>query len=746
MENKEPNKHSILNFYGVAGIGKTALRYKLIEELKDADEDAKLASIDFKTWKNPNIEDSIYWLRKEFKDISKNKIEFPVFDIGYAALWKKKRPQIELNEESFPLWKELGPVAEIIGSIFDVSSAGLLPKIAKYIDRADKAVSDRSTKRSSAVLREYLDMEAHEMEDYLPALFAEDIKNYWEDYNYKIVLFFDSYERQWDRNYNEATMFIEDEWIRLLIKKLPEAIFVTCGQEKIRWEEQDSFWGDILEQHKLGDLPDDEIEKIIRNRNVKNEPVINAIKIGSKGVPLAANVAVDDYFRIRREENRESAPDEFGTTPDSIYIKFIEHRNSGEIKTLRLLSIANIWNRDIYEKLLAQFPTGYSIEFPPDLVHYSCVEMIAGKSDESERQFTIHELLRKCVYENLEKNKPDYLTDIHKFLFEYYIYLLKEIDIKNITDEQKNGLAEGFYHGKYVIESEKFSGLLNGLFYKFHAGAQWKVISDIYSEAIGFFINKFGKENYHVALALNNLALSLGSQGRYKKAEPLYKDAIAIYKKALREDHPYCAAALNNLALLYLSQDRYEEAEPLFIESLEIKKKAQLEEHPDYAKTLNNLAALYDSQDRYRESEPLYIKSLEIQKKALGDDHPDYASTLNNLALLYGSQGRHEEAEPLYIKSLEINRKTLGDNHPEFAITLGNLAMLYKERGKYNNAENGLKNALEIFENKLGPEHPHVATTLKHLSILYDKMGREEESAECLARAQAIRQKLGETE
>jgi tetratricopeptide (TPR) repeat protein len=738
VKTKKPDEHNALMYYGLAGIGKTALRYRLIEELKHIDDSSRWAFIDFKDY--VDTEDALFKIRRGFKQKYKD-MQFPAFDIGYAIYWSKHKSQIKLDKNVFPLWEPLAFLGKILDKLSGIPIVELSMQILKHIEKADEHLYNWFQKRGSKLLRSLPYLEESELREYLPILFSDDLVNYWEGYNYKTVILFDSYEKLWRKGLTEGTVFSNDEWIRTLVQKIPQTLFVFFGQERLRWEENEPFWKDVLVQMKLGNMVDTDIEEIIRNRGLVNEAVIKAIAQGSKGVPFAADVAADNYFRIKKENKREPVPADFEKTTDKIYRGFIEPRESSEIKALKLLSAANSWGKDIFDLLLKKFPTGYSLEYPPDLVKYSCVELIRDDADDYNKIYALHELMRKCIDENFEKDKPSYLKDIHNFLFGHYNAQLEDLEPKNIMEGHKTALREAFYHAAQSLPPDELLGWFIKAEDVFDRGAQWTLLTALYEDIKAILEGKLGPDHPDVPTILSNLANLYQSQGIYAEAEPRYKRALEITEKALGPDHPDVAATLNNLAKLYRSLGKYAEAEPLCKRSLEITEKALGPDHPDLATILNNLAALHESRGRYAEAEPLYKRSLEINEKALGPHHPSVGTMLNNLAELYKSQGRYAEAEPLCKRALEIREKALGPDHPDVGGTLNNLASLYESQGRYTEAEPLCKRALDIREKALGSDHPDVAGTLNNLANLCKYQGKYAEAEHLYKRDLEITEK-----
>ena len=54
----------------------------------------------------------------------------------------------------------------------------------------------------------------------------------------------------------KVLLVIEDEWIRDYILQFNDVcvLNVICGREKINWSSEEPEWGQVVEQHLIGEL------------------------------------------------------------------------------------------------------------------------------------------------------------------------------------------------------------------------------------------------------------------------------------------------------------------------------------------------------------------------------------------------------------------------------------------------------------------------------------------------------------
>jgi tetratricopeptide (TPR) repeat protein len=723
---RSDNPHVIV-YYGVGGVGKTSLRRKLCETL-GSDPGAVYSVVDFDIPAHRGQEMALSVLRREFR--SRYKVPFNTFDIAYAVHWQKVKPDVALQKETFPFWEEGAIVADLVTLLGDVPAVGWIPKLAKIAGKGSRLVEQWWTKRGSEELRGLPALDAVQIAERLPMFWAADVRDYLTTKGVRGVVFLDTYEALNEGERSEGKLLQHDAWVRELVAQLPDVLWVICGREKLRWAEMDPEWEACLDQHLVGNLAVGDAEQFLVSCGIADPAIRAAIVEGSQGLPYYLDLAVDTYLQIAEAARRAPVSSDFARTPTDVFARFLRHLTQPEVETLKLLSIPRFWTRELFELLVKEFQTGYPITAFNDLCRFSFISEDAARGN-----WSMHQLMRQSL---LGQAAPDLVNRVHRLLFEHYDGRLKVIDIKAVTDRQKEALAEAFYHGRALLQVQEFFRWFLKPAEGFEQAAQWRLLVSLYEQVGKDLEGKLGVGHPDVAECLTFLAGLLYAQSKYAEAEPLFRRALAIREKALGPEHPTFAESLNNLAVLLDRRGKYAEAEPLSRRALAIKEKALGAERHEVAVSLNNLACLLDNLGKYAEAELLFRRALAVSEKALGLDHANVAVSLNNLAKLLASLGRYAEAEPLFRRALAIKEKALGLGHPDVAWILNNLAVLLCKQGKYVEAETLARRALVICEETLGPEHLGFARSLNSLARLLTAQGQLAEAESLHLRALAI--------
>ena len=607
-------------------------------------------------------------------------------------------------------------------------------------------------------------LEPNKIEEFLPGIFATDFFEYLGK-TPKVYIFINSYEAPWESKKSKGNFHEKDKWIRnKVIPNMPGLSWVICGREKLPEDfEYDPVWEMSLEQHQVDKLSKKYSDKFLEGCGIENKDIRDIIIKASDGVLYYLNLSVDTYEMIKTCKKRQPIPEDFGKTQHEIFKKFVNCLDADEIRVLKVLSVPNFWDLDLFKMLIwAEFDTRYSAantEYPvtntgyPETAFSELTKFSFIKKDAGER-YLIHALMRKNLQEsqNADDRKP-----IHQFLLEHYSKKLKDLKIEAISQKHEVALIEAFYHAKEVFEAEDLFNWFISVSEPFYRATFWQLIIPPYEEILIILKEKLGQEHPSVATTLNNLAELYESKGDYEKALTLYMQSLEIRENVLGPQHQSVAATLKNLAELYENMGDYvattlnnlaefyknmgdDEKTILFYKrSLQISESVLGPKHPSIVPTLNNLAGLYRNIEDYETALPLYIQSFEISENVLGPEHPSVATILNNLAELYKIMGDYEKALLLYKRTLEIRETTFGPQHPYVATTLNNLALLYESLGYYEEALSLYMRDLKISENVLGPQHPSVAVTLNNLAALYYNMGNYEKALPLYKRSLKIR-------
>jgi len=731
--------YRVLVYYGVGGIGKTALRRHLGERLDEQDADVRWAVVDFEAASNRAPENALFVMRNELK--RKYGFRFPLFDLAYAEFWMRRNPQVPMAQSAMAGLEEGDVLMDLLLAVEDVPGLGLLTKIPKAVSSLGGHLRTWWLKQGQAALRELPGLEPDEILDRLPLFWAEDLGNALAVTGEPVVLFLDTYEALWEGRRMEHLRFSVDAWIREWVLQLPGVLWVVGGREKVAWAELDPDWADALEQHLVGALSDDDARHFLTHAGVTDKAVQEVLIAGAEGVPFYLDLGVETYERLVAG-GRTPGPDDFARAPREVLDRFIKYLSLSERETLKVLSAARIWDRSLFEKLVATFQTGYPATAFAELCGFSFIEAVPTEADLEQSWWTMHALMRQGL---LEHGDFDLITRAHGFLLSHYEMILDAADSRAVTEQDRQALVEAFYHAEQVMAPEELFSWYADPYEVFYQAAQWRALIPLQEKLLVLAEAHYGADQVEIADLLNGMAGLYQAQGRYAEAEPLYVRGLSIYEQHLDPDDLETTSLLNNLGLLYSTQGRYAEAEQLYLRNLSICEKHLAPDDLEVAMLLNNLAYLYREQGRYAETEALMLRSLSICEKHLGPDDLDVAMSLNNLAEVYRIQGRYAEVEPLFMRALSIVEQHLGPDHPDTAKLLSNLGLLYSTQGRYAEAEPLILQSLAITEKQLGSDHPTVATMLNNLADLYRAQGRSGEVEALMMRSLSIiEQHLGQ--
>jgi len=768
------DKPLVLVFHGGAGTGKSRLRRELVKLVDSrqhtADRAVATATLDFDVPVHRQPEAALLALRNSLSEAGQ--VRFPSFDIAYAYSWQKAHPETPLRgkpgtvpqsasvelgagQSPFSAESDLMPLLEpgsLLSRLLDDSGKlpviGLIPKVSALVDsRQHSAYRDWWTERGERELEDLPQMEPGAIVECLPKLWASDLREFIVHRSSFIVgrsavLFIDSYEKLWGigdegrrtRDEGQKT----DAWVRELVKQLPEVLWVISGRQKLRWEEVEKEWADILSQHELGPLPEKSARQFLSGCGITNEPMRDAIAKGSQGLPHYLNLAVDTFQEIEQAGQRAGPVQslfsgaESSDSPEQLFAQFIRHLDQPELATLEILSASRYWHYGLFEHLLTEYQTGYPLESYDDLSRFSFV----GEGAAPETQ-TMHDLMREALQEH---QAPELRKRVHLFLHEYYAKQLEGLDVKNITEQHKAALTEAFYHGRQAKSAEELWAWLRNPSRVFYNAGQYRLMIPLCREVVDTLEAKLGPDHPSVAEPLNELAANTFLQGGHDEAEPLFRRALVIADGESGPEPKVVISCLSHLAVLLRDQARYDEAEVLCRRQVAIRDKPG-SSAIDRAKALGGLAAILIEQRKYTEAEEFLRRALGIFEEA-PEPAPEYhADTLNTLGYLFDMQDRYAEAEPPFRRALAMSERTLGANHPDVIWPLGNLASVLTCLGRYAEAEPLFRRVLKLSEETLGPEHPGTAITLNKFGVLLFDLGRYAEAEAMMRRALTVFQK-----
>ncbi|NOS86364.1 MAG: tetratricopeptide repeat protein [Ignavibacteria bacterium] len=708
-------EYSVFSYYGVGGIGKSALRKELGRILDNRFKNVVWSQIDFELSPFREPETALYHLRKNLKD--KYKIDFTAFDIAYTVYWQKTHPQLKLTKENIPFLDEGSLLSSLLSSASGIPLVGLLPSLAKSAFKGHKQLKNWWIKRGQRELFNLPSLSPKEILEKLPMYFSFDLKDFLVRKSLKAFFFADTFEALWENRRSEGAFFERDAWLRELIAQLPGSVWLIFGREKLRWNELDPDWDNFIEQFQLAGFSERDSAAFLNSCGIKDKKIQNIIISSSKGVPYYLDLSIDTFFQIKEIHNKEPDIKDFAGNQQEVLARFLKYLNVSEIETLRVLSVTRYWDSETFRILIKEFKTGYPLTAMNVLSRFSFIEF-----DSVTNTYRLHDLIRQGLLNLIDS---EIRKSVNSILFENFNKKIPLLS-KEISDEHCAFLNEAFFHAKQFMKFNELVAWFYNLTPAFNEAARWKTLKPVYEDLLN--LSKVSGDPGEFATLIIYYSSVLYNLGEYKQALDLLESNMNDLEKILNDNDPRYASLLNNLATIYYYRGEMRRSKEIYEKVIDLRRKILGENHPHFADAIDNLAVIYNNTGEYDKAVELHKKAADIYKNTLGESHVHYADALNNLASGYLSLKKYEEAVELYIKSKEIVHNAVGREHPRYASSLHNLAYAYLMKKDYELALENNKPAYELRCKLLGENHPSTAVSLSNLAQIYQCIGNYDKS------------------
>ncbi|MEL6614075.1 MAG: hypothetical protein AAFQ53_18415, partial [Bacteroidota bacterium] len=362
LDSVTPDRHSVLMFYGVGGIGKSALirelRRRLREERPADRPPAVHARVDFTDPENRLPTTALVRARS---DLHRQGVPFLSFDIAFAHYWSLAYPHLPLSKSELRFLEEGEMLADLVDAAAEIPGLGLVSKIPRALGKTRKAFQTYWHKRGQEELRRIAALDdADKVVDWLYVFWAADVKAWLaEEPGRRAVLFLDTLEALGASDGGGVRGAAPDDWVREWAGHLDGVLVTIAGRQKLRWLDRDASWGAMIEQHLVGSLAPEDAEDFLRASGVVEPDVRATIIVQSEGVPLYLDLAVDTYEAIRRAEDRPPRPDEFDANLDQLLRRFLHYLTDEQEAALYKLSVCSTFDLARYRDLMQTFGTGY---------------------------------------------------------------------------------------------------------------------------------------------------------------------------------------------------------------------------------------------------------------------------------------------------------------------------------------------------------------------------------------------------
>ncbi len=638
---------SVLNYYGVGGIGKSSLLKKLVSI---SEKNNNVININY-NFDNNISKDKVY--ENIINTLGEKKVKLLYFGIAFSIYWSKINPNVELKKSHLPFLEEGTFLGDAIGTIGGLEALGLAGGILSLVDKNYKRFKDQYEMEGDKKeeLDELKDKSAEDISVLLPKFLSYDLKNHInKNPNHSFLFFYDTYEVLWESVKKEHQKLSIDLWFRDLIIALNglNTMFVIMGREKLVWTDDDPEWSEYISFVKLSGLDLEDSKKLLMANGIKDEQIISSIIDSSKGVPFYLSLAIDTYQGLKNPKVEDFEM----TTQQKVVDRFLKYLDKDELRILDLLCVTRFFTDDLLESLKDEFISGYLPS--SSVLNYSFIS-------EKDGRYYMHKLMQNALQNNINDNN---IKKFHEFLFKYYdkILSVKETDSSSYTQN----LKEAMYHYSYIADDNSLIKWFNNSIEKLRIDGAYSMIISVYDELTGYL-----KEQENQNEQLINLGLL------YIKIEDL-KNAKKIIDGLSNSLNTYLLNKFYYLQATYFDQlKNYKGAEIYYERAI----KYLLNDEEMMIDIYISLGNIYRKNKDYSKSIHLLSKAKELVQN---NSHNDLylAKIYDKFGYMYQNQKKYDKAQEMFLKSLHIKQSIYKDGHIEIAkiyMALSNLGFLLKQ-------------------------------------------------------------------
>ena len=485
---------------------------------------------------------------------------------GRLAHWRNRRPFFEWFQKYIGNnWKDR------LDSMSGRALADLLPKaLAADLTEAAHALRERNTR----AFRKQGDQISS------PRPIAD-----------KIVLILDTYEAA-------QTKWRADDWVRHFAADLVDnqrpVLLVIGGQDRIRWPENDSWWGEGMRENPLGRFIGPRLEiwpvgsfsgtdshdYLHDKRGLCDSTVISGIHQLTYGYPFLLDKAADWMMQIQDPVMQREALKDMEQVRRQLYDqmsermeeRWIAQREYNLLNTVRAAAVPRWFNKPLLQALLPGLRDSLRQVYP-EMLGYASLE--PGPLPETYRY---HELERTSLLARMsDEDRQDWDQSACKYFAQQAGRLEEE------KEEAFCYILEQIYH-QFRVDEDAGCQLLAKHFFRhlqhYHLGEMMQLLAAV-PEGLG------PKATLHVQRHEADLLNRRGQGNDYEKADEIYRQIL----KSPQAEFDLQAAVASNLGRLLSDDGKLDQALDFYKLAQELDRR--MGEYYDVLSTLGNVGNIW---------------------------------------------------------------------------------------------------------------------------------------------------------
>jgi tetratricopeptide (TPR) repeat protein len=676
------SEHSVINYYGVGGIGKTSL---LKEIQKENDENNVLSFYyDIKTHISifKFYEDLCVW----FQEKKSGAIYLPMV---YMLYWKKLNPNIDSKEQLPQFMKESGLYGDIVSAFASEVIKDFVPIVAgsmKLVFKGYKKLIEQYSLDQNIIeeIRELENKSIEEIEEALPAFLFYDMQRINEKSSFKVVFLFDTYEKLYEDIDSQNRQNVDD-WVKNIIAYCENTImFIIAGREKLLWSNQEEEWDEYISYEHLNSLSYEESKNLLKLSGIKEDDIVDAIAKSSQGLPFYINLLIDTYM----ENTSNNISDYTDLKLEEIFKRFIGNINTDYLVILEYLSIVRFFNREIYSYLLNECRLNDSDTVYKNIIYYSFFS-------EKNGYYHMHDLMRKSFKSRISSFQS---ISVNKIMFEFYN---SKIDYSTTDADSKMiyVIREALYHLLNLNDDSIIKEWFRDIHKLLYKVGSYHLLSELYEEAI-----KYKGDSYISSDFLIKLGLLYSEMDKYDNVVSIINRLdLSIVPITLIDNVDYLKAKKQ---LNYIETKVSHTKKAKIIEK--VKKHFTKVIHKSDDSELKVMAYIDIANIMRKNSDLFNAKSHLFSALKLSDEPLLKAKIYDKLGFLYRDSKSYTESKEFFLKAIDIKLKYLNEQHIEVAKSYRGLSQILNMMKQYKESQEITVKIIHTFTSFYSPKSLHV--------------------------------------
>ena len=729
-EHRDERASSIINFYGVGGIGKSSLLNEIIRRLEVPFECAK---VDFANFESMGKMAILRSLATQLYGKKSRRFDFYAFRFALICYEEKTGiPMEKMDDRSSFL--DGNPVAGLIVSV--ASATPFLGSIANAVSALDQGISTlhnaHEEKRLKSTLQGLENQQADEILAHLEDYFAADLNAAMEDGmdDGPITIFLDTYERFTDNMLNnEASIREGERWLLHIIERVGGVLWVVAGREKLDWP---ADFG--VESHLIGELERKDSDEFLRKSGVA-ENLFEGVYDLTQGTPVFLDLCVEKYRDLKANSDDEGASiqvSDLGSDTRDLVERYVRYMNDDIRHLAYMLACLGRWTDALAEYVGKR--SEYA-QYRKPLYDKLMRHTFITKNDE-ERSY-MHDVVREVLYSDMD---PDFKGEINRISFDYNIEEYDRSENFDAVDFLQSAVR-AFLQGLGLLSEDvirrqfdKLKELIDGLYDDGRSWAQLD-LAHMLLEALP----EEPDDNFYIELqieACDSVAQACRREGRREEAVEQTRSAYEKAQRLYGDDKRKILEQQRKLGCSYSEAGEHDKGIEMLEEVYEGYREIAGEDGFDTLTALEELSFAKGRAGDFR-------GALAIQEKIYATyerlkDEPEFNNIhlhdrageaiegslgylyATNLATAYQEAGEYGKALEIQ-QELYEQQKAAGNGADMFALTvLNNMGDTYQEMGDPIKALEIQEKVQEGLTELLGEDDPHTFVHLKTLAVAYE--------------------------